>query len=121
MSKGRLYRSAHGEILGVCKGIAEWMQMPVDYVRVGVVLLALFTAFVPVLIAYIVLGVVLPVNEDDYSSFSDFERKRNRKWGRGVDVRDVKREFDHLKKRVNKMESSVFDKEKDWDDRFKES
>ena len=33
MATRRLYRSRNGEILGVCKGIAEWRDYPVDTPR----------------------------------------------------------------------------------------
>ena len=63
----RLYRSRNGEILGVCKGIAEWRDYPVDTIRLIVILIAIFTAIAPCLIIYFILGLILPVNpyEDD--------------------------------------------------------
>ena len=65
MATRRLYRSKNGEILGVCKGIAEWRDYPVDTIRLIVVLIAIFTAIAPCLIIYFILGLVLPVNPYD--------------------------------------------------------
>ena len=62
MATRRLYRSRNGEILGVCKGIAEWRDYPVDTIRLIVVLIAIFTAIAPCLVIYFILGLVLPVN-----------------------------------------------------------
>ena len=73
MATKRLYRSKNGEILGVCRGIAEWRDYPVDTIRLIVVLIAIFTAIAPCLIIYFILGLVLPVNPYDEDSYS-YER-----------------------------------------------
>lgn len=105
-SRGRrLYRSREGEILGVCRGIAEWRDLPVSVVRWTFVLIALFTAVMPVVLVYFILGLVLPL-EPEYKDRG--ERK---------DYRSS--EFEDLKRRVNRMEEEEFDKEKDWENRFR--
>ncbi len=70
MATKRLYRSKHGEIFGVCKGIAQWKDLPVSYVRLAFIIIATCTAFVPCLIIYSILAFILPVNpyEDETSS-----------------------------------------------------
>lgn len=69
MATKRLYRSKHGEIFGVCKGIAQWRDLPEGSVRLAVIILACCTAIVPCLVIYCILGFLLPVNpyedEDD--------------------------------------------------------
>ena len=55
--KKRLYRSRyHGMIAGVCAGIAEWDP---TLVRIGYILLSIFTVFSGV-IAYLILWIVMP-------------------------------------------------------------
>ena len=133
MSKERLYRSPNGKILGVCAGLANWLRVDVGLVRLGFILGSFFTGGV-VFFVYIALGVFLPVDEykgsesifnkmkDDFTtgreSSSNRYKPRNK---RGVTVEDVKEEFDNLKSRVGKMEDTVFNKEKDWDNRFRNS
>ncbi len=57
----RLYKSRTNRMLaGVCGGIAEYFNVDPTLVRLAAVLLALFTAFFPGLIAYIICAVVIP-------------------------------------------------------------
>ena len=108
--RNRLYRSRNGEILGVCRGIAEWREFPVGSVRLGFILLAVLTAFMPVFLFYIVLGLVLPLEP----AGQEEERiRRNRR------EPDIEAEFNDLKSRVKNMEAERFDKERDWEERFR--
>ncbi len=120
----KLYRSRRGEIFGVCKGIADWKDLPVGPIRLAVVLIALTTAVVPVLVIYILAALVMPVEPkateqrfyDDEDIGGRYKENRNRT------VNDLKREFDNLKTKVTGMEGKIFDedrdKEKQWEKRF---
>ncbi len=120
----KLYRSRRGEIFGVCKGIADWKDLPVGPIRLAVVLIALTTAVVPVLVIYILAALVMPVEPkateqrfyDNEDIGSRYKENRNRT------VNDLKREFDNLKSKVSGMEGKIFDedrdKEKQWEKRF---
>lgn len=55
----KLYRSNNGMIAGVCGGIANYFGWDPTLVRVGYILLSLFTAFAGV-IAYLILWLVVP-------------------------------------------------------------
>lgn len=56
----RLYRSdSEKMIAGVCGGIAEYFNLDPTLVRIGYILLSIFTIFSGVL-AYIVLWIVIP-------------------------------------------------------------
>lgn len=130
MSNGKLYRSPNGKFMGVCAGIANWLRVDVGLVRLGFIIAAFITGGV-VFFVYIALGVFLPIDEclesesifdkakNDYSnnrsSRRDYRNKSN------VTVEDVRDEFNNLKSRVSKMEDSIFNKERDWDERFKKS
>jgi phage shock protein C len=129
MSKGKLYRSPNGKIMGVCQGLSNWLRVDVGLVRLGFIISAFITGGV-VFFVYLALGIFLPI-EDELESDSIFDKVRSdfsdgtgssryRK-GRRITVEDVKNEFDNLKSRVSKMEDSVFNKERDWDERFKKS
>lgn len=133
MSQNRLYRSRSGMIFGVCQGIADWRDLPVGYIRLGLVVALVFTGFFPVGLLYIAAGLLLPVeprggNSDyydrdargrrEYRRESRKESRRERNGGFSFD--DIKDEFDDLASRVNRMEEDVIDREKDWEKRFKE-
>lgn len=96
----KLYRSRNGFFFGVCRGIAEWRDLPVDLVRIAFIVLNIF-GFLPIWI-YFILALILP-GEPDYRKRKD----------------DYEAEFDDLKDRVGKMEDEEFDKEKDWENRFR--
>lgn len=55
----RLTRSNNGMIAGVCAGIADYFDLDPTLVRVGYILLSLFTMFSGV-IAYFILWLVIP-------------------------------------------------------------
>jgi len=57
----KLYKSIHDRKLsGVCGGIAEYLNVDATMVRLIVILLAVFTAGMPVIIGYIVAAVIIP-------------------------------------------------------------
>lgn len=67
MMKGRkLWRIPdEGKLMGVCAGLAEYLDIPVRLLRVIVVLSLFFGLFVFTVIAYFVLGFVLDVKPAD--------------------------------------------------------
>lgn len=57
----KLYRSNRDKMIsGVCAGVANYLNIDPTLVRVIYAVLAVFTAFVPCLILYIVLAIVIP-------------------------------------------------------------
>jgi phage shock protein C len=108
----RLYRSREGEILGICRGIAEWRDLPVSVVRWTFVLIALFTAVMPVILVYFILGLILPLEPE-------YREKGRRRGYRASGDEDIESDFEDLKRRVNRMEEEELDKEKDWENRFR--
>ena len=57
----KLYKIEQGKVLcGVCGGIAEYLNLDPNIIRLLTVLIGVFSAFVPLLIAYIVMACVLP-------------------------------------------------------------
>ncbi len=55
-----LQRSNNKMIAGVCGGIAEWLGWDPTIVRVGYVLLSIFSAAFPGILVYIILWIVMP-------------------------------------------------------------
>lgn len=116
MATKRLYRSKKGELLGVCKGIAEWRDFPADGVRLIFILIAISTAVFPCLLIYLVMGFILPVNpyeEDTRSS------RRHQKTYYNVKTDDFVHEEPRSSASFGDYENRK--KENDWDNRFSNS
>jgi phage shock protein C len=103
----KLQRSRRGKIFGICQGIADWRDLPVEYIRIFLILAFLFTGFFPVGILYFLAALFLPLEPDLRGD--DNQRRQD----------NIRRDFSDLKERVKNMESRVFDKERDWEDRFR--
>lgn len=52
-------------IAGVCGGIAEYFNWDPTIVRIGYVLISIFSAAFPGIIVYIILALVIPEKGDD--------------------------------------------------------
>ena len=112
----RWTRSPRGLVLGVAAGFAEWRGIPVNIVRLLVVLIALSTAFFPTLIVYLLVALILP---EQSSSDIIRERAYERSEYYGREDEDMKRRYENLKRKVESMENDLFDREKAWDAKFK--
>jgi phage shock protein C len=119
--RGKLYRSRSGMILGVCKGIANYSDFPVFWIRVIVLAMMIFSGFWPVILLYVIGGIimkpepVLPIDtEDDYEFYDTYAASRKSALHR------IKREFDGLNRRISRMEDVVTSKEYTWQKRFDE-
>ncbi len=56
----KLTRGKDRMLLGVCSGIADYMNVDVTLVRIGYVLLTAFTGFVLGIVGYFVAALVMP-------------------------------------------------------------
>lgn len=117
----RLYRARDGRLLGVCKGLARYLDVPVTGVRLGVILLAVFSGLWPVVAAYLLAGFLIrpepalpPANDDEREFYARYAT--NKKNGR----EELKRRFERLGKRIRRMEDVVTSKEYDWERRFRD-
>lgn len=64
MNKSRLTRSNNRVIAGICAGLAEWLGWDIALVRVLYLLISIFSAGFPGVLAYIILWIVMP--EENY-------------------------------------------------------
>ncbi len=60
MNKSRLTRSGNRVIAGVCGGLAEWLGWDIALVRLLYLVLSIFSAGFPGILAYIILWIVMP-------------------------------------------------------------
>lgn len=103
------YRSPRGKVFGLCTGLAEWRDLDAKMVRLIVCLAIVLTGIFPGAVIYLVLSLFIPMNPEDGSQTgnrSSDEKMRNH--------------YDDMKAKVDSMEQDMFDKEKNWDDRFNE-
>jgi len=94
-TRRKLYRSRDGLLLGVCRGIAEWREFPVELVRLGFILLVFFAGMS--IWVYFILALIFPL-----------EPRKNRM---------TDEEYDDLKREYRKMADDI-NKERDWESRF---
>ncbi len=59
-AKKRLHLSRDKKIAGVCGGIAEYLDVDPTVVRLVWIILTIFTAFVPGILAYLLAWAVMP-------------------------------------------------------------
>ncbi len=117
--RGGLYRSRDGMILGVCKGIAEHFDFSVFWARVITILLLFFSGFWPIVVLYFIAALlmkpepVIPIQTDEEQEFYDsylYSRK-------GAAER-LRRRYNNLESRIQRMETHVTSREFDWEKRM---
>ena len=115
------YRSRKGIIFGVCRGLAEYYNFSLFWTRFIVVMSLIFSGGW-VGVGYIVVALllklepVLPLETtDDAEFYNSYTSSRSMALAR------LKRTFDSLERRLQRMESIVTDRTYDWDDRLNNS
>jgi len=121
MATKKLYRSRRGKLFGVCQGIADWRDLPVDILRAIVAVSIIVTGIFPGIIIYALVALFLPL-EPGYGTYYEEseERESDRSKGHPRTREDLRETFENLKRKVQGMEEEIFDKERDWDQRFHE-
>jgi phage shock protein C len=119
--QGGLYRSRSGRILGVCKGLAEYFDFSVCGMRLLAIALLIFSGVWPVVILYFVAALlmkpepVLPLEtegeQEFYNSYANSRR---------MALHRLKRTYDNLDRRIQRIESIVTSREYDWERRLNE-
>ena len=115
-----IYRSRGGMILGVCKGLAEHFDFSVFWTRV-IALIVLFGAgFLPAIGLYLLAALlmkpepVIPIRDSAEKEFYDSYTT-----SRHGAVQRLKRRYENLQRRIQRMEHIVTSAEYDWDNRLK--
>ncbi len=119
MSGRGLYRSRNGVILGVCRGLADYFDFSVFWIRAIAVILFLFTGFWPVVGIYILAALLMKSDPAKYAG-SGSNHKGNSRYRcmRNETAERLKRKWKHLEKRIRRMEDKVTSREYDWSSRF---
>ncbi len=114
-----LYRSRNGFIFGVCRGLADYFDFSVFWIRAIAVILFIFTGFWPVVGIYLLAALLMksaPV-KDGGTGWLPKSGHRYRCAGNDAAER-LKRKWKHLEKRIRRMEDKVTSREFDWNSRF---
>ena len=115
-----IYRSRSGMILGVCKGLAVHFDFSVFWTRV-IALVVLFVAgFLPAIGLYLLAALlmkpepVIPIRDSAEKEFYD-----SYTYSRQGAVQRLRRRFQNLQRRIQRMEHIVTSAEFDWENRLK--
>jgi phage shock protein C len=117
--RGGVYRSRNGIILGVCRGIAEYFDFSIFWVRAIALILLFITGFWPITGLYFIAALlmkpepVVPIQTEEEQEFYDSYTHSSR----GA-VDRLKRRYDNLERRIQRMEHTVTAREFNWDQRL---
>jgi phage shock protein C len=117
--RGGLYRSRKGVILGVCRGIAEYFDFSVFWARAIVLVLLIISGFWPIMGLYFIAALlmkpepVVPIQTEEEQEFYD-SYINSRKGA----VDRLKRRYDNLERRIQRMEHTVTAREFNWENRL---
>ena len=110
-----IYRSRRGIFMGVCRGLADYFNFSVFWLRIITLVIFLFTGFWPIGVMYIVAGLLLkmePVSpfrdEKDQEFYDTYTHSRQ------SGIQKIKRKFENIERRIQRMEHTVTSREFDW-------
>ena len=115
----RLCRSRNGVIFGVCRGIADYFDFSVFWIRVIMIGIFIATGFFPIIVIYI-LAALLMKSEPAIKIGGHPKSNDNRAYVyTGQDTAErLKSKWRHLEDRIRRMEDKVTSREYDWNNRF---
>jgi phage shock protein C len=120
MTRRGLYRSRNGVILGVCRGLADYFDFSVLWVRAIAVIVLIFTDFWPAIGLYILAALLMKSEPVRYARARTTNKADGRHNCAKQDTRErLKRKWQHLDRRIRRMEDKVTSHEFDWNNRFR--
>ncbi len=119
LSQKGLYRSRNGAIFGVCRGLAEYFDFSVFWTRTVAVILLLLTGLWPLTGLYLLAALLMkpePVitiqSEEEREFYDSYATSRHRAAQR------LKRRYENLERRIQRMEHVVTSKKYRWENRL---
>jgi phage shock protein C len=116
-----LYRSRKGVLFGVCRGLANYFDLKVVWIRLLAVILLVMTGLWPMAGIYLVAALVMkpePVrpieSEDEREFYHSYVHSP------GGAAQRIRRRATDLERRIRRLEDSVTSREFDWDRRIRE-
>jgi len=118
-SSRTLYRSRRGLLFGVCRGIADYAELSVFWVRLGIIIAAFLTGFWPMVLLYLVAAIFLkPAPVIEFTDDEDWNFYQTYVADRKMALLRLKRRCQALDSRTSRMENIVTNREYDWNRRF---
>ena len=114
-----IYRSRSGMILGVCKGLAAHFDFSIFWTRVIALIFLIVVGFLPAIGLYLLAALlmkpepVIPIKNSGEKEFYD-----SYTYSRQGAVQRLKRRYENLQRRIQRMEHIVTSAEYDWDKRL---
>jgi phage shock protein C len=121
LSRGGIYRSRDGVIFGVCRGLAEHFDFSVFWARAIAIVFLLVSGFWPAIGLYLIATLlmkpapVVPLKTEAEQEFYDSYTHSRR-----MAARRLKRRFENLERRLQRMEHIVTTREFDWESKLEE-
>jgi phage shock protein C len=121
LSRGGIYRSRDGVIFGVCRGLAEHFDFSVFWARAIAIVFLLVSGLWPAIGLYLIATLlmkpapVVPLETEGEQEFYDSYTHSRR-----MAARRLKRRFENLERRLQRMEHIVTTREFDWESKLKE-
>jgi phage shock protein C len=119
LSRGGIYRSRDGVIFGVCRGLAEHFDFSVFWARAIAIVFLLVSGFWPAIGLYLIATLlmkpapVVPLKTEAEQEFYDSYTHSRR-----MAARRLKRRFENLERRLQRMEHIVTTREFDWESKL---
>jgi len=105
--------------LGVCRGVADYFDFSVFWIRAIAVLLFIFTGFWPIVGVYILAAFLMKFDPAQSAGTKSKPRSGSRCRFAGNEAAErLRRKWKHLEKRIRRMEDKVTSREYDWNSRF---
>jgi phage shock protein C len=112
------HRSRNGVILGVCRGLAEYSDISLFWIRfIGVVLL-LFTGIWPIVILYVIAALFMNPEPTFLEDMDQREFYDGLVRSREMTTDRIKRRHEELERRIQRLEHTVTTPEFDWERRL---
>ncbi len=110
-----LYRSRQGAFLGVCRGLAEYLDLSVTWIRVFMILVLLATGIWPILGVYLVAALIMkPEPLRPFQTADEREFYDSYTTSRESAAQRIKRRYGSLERRIRRLEDTVTSREYDW-------
>ena len=116
LSHGGVYRARNGLIFGVCRGLAEHFDFSVLWARAIALIFLVVSGFWPAIGLYLIAALMIkpaPIvplkNEAEQEFYDSYTHSRH------MAARRLKRRFENLERRLERMEHIVTTREFDWD------
>jgi phage shock protein C len=118
-SRDGIYRSRKGVIFGVCRGMAEHFDFSVIWARLIAIIFLFVSGFWPAIGLYLIATLlmkpepVVPIeNEAEKEFYDSYTHSRH------MAAQRLRRRFENLERRLQRMEHIVTTHEFDWENKL---